>query len=186
VLVAVSGNPARFKEHFMSNGLFSTPAPVSLMVEEAPGVYRSASDQEVVSAAQTVLAKALRNLPLFDSPMAVRDYLRMRLGILSYEVFGVLVLDSQNRLIDWVELFRGTLTQTSVYPREVVKLAIQMDAAAVILVHNHPSGTAQPSRADEALTQTLKSALSLVDVRVLDHFIVTAGSVASMAEMGLV
>ena len=170
----------------MFNGLFSTPVPVALMVEEAPGVYRAATDQEVVSAAQGVLAKQMRDLPLFDSPSAVRDYLRMRLGMLSYEVFGVLLLDSQNRLIDWVELFRGTLTQTSVYPREVVKLAMEKNAASMVLVHNHPSGTAQPSRADEALTQTLKTALALVDTRVLDHFIVTSERVASMAEMGLV
>lgn len=98
----------------------------------------------------------------------------------------MLVLDSQNRLIDWVELFRGTLTQTSVYPREVVKLALEKNAASMVLVHNHPSGTPQPSRADEALTQTLKSALALVDTRVLDNFIVTSEKVASMAEMGLV
>ena len=106
----------------MFNGLFSTPEPVALMVEDAPGVYRSATDQELVVAAQGALARQIRDLPLFDSPSAVRDYLRMRLGLLSHEVFGVLLLDSKNRLVDWVELFRGTLTQTSVYPREVVKL----------------------------------------------------------------
>lgn len=170
----------------MFNGLFSTPAPVTLMVEEAPGVYRAATDQEVVSAAQGVLAKQLRDLPLFDSPAAVRDYLRARLGLLNHEVFGVLLLDAQNRLIDWVEMFRGTLTQTSVYPREVVKLAMEKNASSVVLVHNHPSGAAQPSRADEALTQTLKAALALIDTRVLDHFIVTSEQVASMAELGLV
>lgn len=170
----------------MFNGLFSTPEPVALMVQDAAGVYRAATDQEVVSAAQRVLAKQMRDLPLFDSPAAVRNYLRMRLGLLGYEVFGVLLLDSQNRLIDWVEMFRGTLSQTSVYPRELVKLAMERNAASVVLVHNHPSGAAQPSRADEALTQTLKSALALVDTRVLDHFIVTSENVASMAEMGLV
>ena len=159
---------------------------MSLIVEEGAWHLSVSVRPGGVSAAQGLLAKSLRDLPLFDSPMAVLDYLRLRLGMLSHEVFGVLVLDSQNRLINWVELFRGTLTQTSVYPREVVKLAIQMNAAAVILVHNHPSGTPQPSRADEALTQTLKSALSLVDVRALDHFVVTAASVTSMAEMGLV
>jgi DNA repair protein RadC len=100
-------------------------------------------------------------------------------------VFAVLFLDSQNRLIALEELFRGTLSQTSVYPREVVLRALHHHAAAVVLAHNHPSGAAQPSRADEALTQSLKAALALVDVRVLDHFIVTRDQAASMAEMGL-
>jgi DNA repair protein RadC len=101
-------------------------------------------------------------------------------------VFAVLFLDSQNRLIALEELFRGTLTQTSVYPREVVLRALHHHAAAVVLAHNHPSGTALPSRADEALTQSLKAALALVDVRVLDHFIVTRDNAASMAELGLI
>jgi len=98
----------------------------------------------------------------------------------------VLYLNSQNRWLGWEELFRGTLTQTSVYPREVVLRALHHQAAAVVLAHNHPSGVAEPSRADEVLTQTLKSALAMVDVRVLDHFIVTRERAASMAEMGLV
>jgi DNA repair protein RadC len=97
----------------------------------------------------------------------------------------VLLLDAQNRLIDYVELFRGTLTQTSVYPREVVKLALQHNAAALIFAHNHPSGVTEPSQADEALTRTLKQALALVDVRVLDHFIVGGGDALSFAERGL-
>ena len=122
---------------------------------------------------------------MFDSPKAVRDYLQLQLGARSHEVFAVLFLDSQNRLLAMEELFRGTLTQTSVYPREVVLRALHHQAAAVVLAHNHPSGTVQPSRADEALTQTLKAALALVDVRVLDHFIVTRDRAASMAEMGL-
>jgi DNA repair protein RadC len=101
-------------------------------------------------------------------------------------VFAVLFLDSQNRLLALEELFRGTLSQTSVYPREVVLRALHHHAASVVLAHNHPSGVAEPSRADEALTQSLKAALALVDVRVLDHFIVTRDRAASMAEMGLV
>jgi DNA repair protein RadC len=100
-------------------------------------------------------------------------------------VFAVLFLDAQNRLIAMDELFRGTLTQTSVYPREVVLRALRHEAASVVLAHNHPSGTVQPSRADEALTQTLKAALALVDVRVLDHVIVAPGGALSMAEKGL-
>ena len=102
-----------------------------------------------------------------------------------YEVFAVIFLDTQQRLIAFEELFRGTLAQTSVYPREVVKRALALNAAAVVLAHNHPSGVAEPSRADEALTQALRSALALVDVRVLDHFVVAAGTVVSFAERGL-
>jgi DNA repair protein RadC len=128
----------------------------------------------------------MRQQPLFDSPKAVRDYLQLQLGARNHEVFAVLFLDSQNRLLAFEELFRGTLSQTSVYPREVVLRALHHHAAAAVLAHNHPSGTAQPSRADEALTQSLKAALALVDVRVLDHFIVTRDRATSMAEMGLV
>ncbi len=122
----------------------------------------------------------------FSAPGAVADYLRLRVGGLEHEVFGVLWLDAQNRLIKAEELFRGTLTQTSVYPREVVKGALAKNAAAVILYHNHPSGSAEPSRADELLTGTLKTALALVDVRLLDHFVVTAGSATSFAARGLI
>jgi DNA repair protein RadC len=120
------------------------------------------------------------------SPRAVRDYLQLAIGSQPHEVFMVLLLDAQNRVIASEELFRGTLTQTSVYPREVVKLALRHNAAGAIFAHNHPSGVAEPSRADEALTQSLKQALALVDVKVLDHFIV-AGSAAplSFAEKGL-
>jgi DNA repair protein RadC len=109
----------------------------------------------------------------------------MHIGSRSYEVFAVLFLDAQHRLIVLEELFRGTLTQTSVYPREVVTRALHHQAAAVVLSHNHPSGSIEPSRADESLTQTLSAALSLIDVRVLDHVIVSAGQAFSMAEKGL-
>jgi len=132
------------------------------------------------------LAQPLREKALFDSPQAVAEYLQLHLGHRPHEVFAVLFLDSQHRLIAMEDLFRGTLSQTSVYPREVVLRALHHHAAAVVLAHNHPSGTSEPSRADEHLTQTLKSALALVDVRVLDHMIVTAQQCRSMAEMGLV
>jgi DNA repair protein RadC len=115
----------------------------------------------------------------------VRDFLRVKLGALEHEVFAVLMLDVQNRLIEYVELFRGTVSQASVYPREVVKESLARNAAALVLVHNHPSGVAEPSRADEHLTQTLKAALALVDVRVLDHLIVAGSDVLSFAERGL-
>ena len=132
------------------------------------------------------LQSRLSSQDVLSSPQAVRDWLRLKLASLPHEVFVVLLLDSQNRLLHFEEMFRGTLTQTSVYPREVVKLALKWNAAAVILAHNHPSGVAEPSRADEALTAALKQALALIDVRVLDHFVV-AGSAKplSFAERGL-
>ena len=131
------------------------------------------------------LAEAIRQRDVLSSPASVRDFLRMTLAGRDYEVFMVLFLDAQNRVLSPEEMFRGTLTQTSVYPREVVLRALHHHAAAVVLTHNHPSGTVQPSRADEALTQTLKAALALVDVRVLDHVIVAPGQALSMAERGL-
>lgn len=127
-----------------------------------------------------------RGAAVLTAPAAVRDYLRLHLRDLEHEVFMCLLLDAQNRLIAPVEMFRGTLSQTSVYPREVVKLALAWNAAALILVHNHPSGVADPSEADRLITGVLKSALALVDVQVLDHLIVAGATVLSMAEKGLV
>ncbi len=140
----------------------------------------------VLELARRALAQELRQQALLDSPKAVRDYLQLQLGARQHEVFAVMSLDGQNTLLALEELFRGTLTQTSVYPCEVVLRALHHHAAAVVLAHNHPSGTAQPSRADEALTQSLKAALALVDVRVLDHFIVTRNQATSMAELGMI
>ncbi len=140
----------------------------------------------VLELARRALAQQLREREVFGTPGAVKHYLQLHLAACAHEVFAVLFLDSQNRLLAMEELFRGTLTQTSVYPREVVLRALQHQAAAVVLAHNHPSGSVQPSRADEALTQTLKAALALVDVRVLDHVIVAPGAALSMAEQGLV
>ena len=140
----------------------------------------------VLELARRALAQQLREREVFGTPGAVKHYLQLHLAARAHEVFAVLFLDSQNRLVAMEELFRGTLTQTSVYPREVVLRALQHQAAAVVLAHNHPSGSVQPSRADEALTQTLKAALALVDVRVLDHVIVAPGAALSMAEQGLV
>ena len=139
----------------------------------------------VVELARRALAQQLREREVFGSPQAVKQYLQLHLAAKGHEVFAVLFLDSQNRLIALEELFRGTLTQTSVYPREVVLHALHHQAAAVVLAHNHPSGNVQPSRADEALTQTLKTTLGLIDVRVLDHVIVAPGAALSMAEAGL-
>ncbi|MFY9327152.1 MAG: DNA repair protein RadC, partial [Georgfuchsia sp.] len=132
------------------------------------------------------LREQMRSGPVMTSPQVLRDWLRLKLAALPYEVFSVLWLDNQNHLIEYDELFRGTLSQTSVYPREVVKQALARNSASAVLVHNHPSGQATPSRADELLTQGLKSALSLVDVRVVDHFIVAGDAVVSFAESGLI
>lgn len=132
------------------------------------------------------LAGRMKSEPVLTAPSAVRDWLRLYCAHLEHEVFIVLLLDSQNRLIEAQELFRGTLSQTSVYPREVVKLVLAGNAAAVVFAHNHPSGVAEPSRADELLTQNLKQALALVDVRVLDHFVVAGTSTVSFAEKGLI
>lgn len=121
-----------------------------------------------------------------SSPASVRDYLRLFLGGQEFESFVALWLDAQHRLIAGMELFRGTLTQTSVYPREVVKKGLALNAAAVIFAHNHPSGVAEPSQSDRMLTDALKQALSLVDIRVLDHFIVADTTVMSFAERGLI
>ncbi|ABM43564.1 DNA replication and repair protein RadC [Acidovorax sp. JS42] len=150
------------------------------------GPAKRAELMAVLELARRALAQQLREREVFDSPQAVQHYLQLHLAGRTHEVFAVLFLDSGNRLIAMEELFRGTLTQTSVYPREVVLRALHHHAAAVVLAHNHPSGSVQPSRADEALTQTLKAALALVDVRVLDHVIVAPGAALSMAEQGLV
>jgi DNA repair protein RadC len=140
----------------------------------------------VLELARRAMAQQLKERAVLADPAAVKHYLQLHLAARAHEVFAVVFLDAQNRLIAMEELFRGTLTQTSVYPREVALRALHHQASAVVLAHNHPSGTVQPSRADEALTQTLKSALALLDVRVLDHIIVAPGQALSMAEQGLV
>ena len=136
--------------------------------------------------AARAIAEDLRGRDCLTSPSAVRDLLKHRLAGLPHEVFVCIQLDAQHRVIAIEELFRGTLTQTSVYPREVVKASLRANAAAVIFAHNHPSGVAEPSHADELLTRSLKQALALVDVKVLDHFIVAGTSTLSFAERGLI
>ena len=165
-------------------GLLHT-GPNALKTIKGLGPAKQAELVAVLELARRALAEELKEKTLFDTPQAVRDYLQLQLGSRTHEIFAVLFLDSQHRLIVLEELFRGTLTQTSVYPREVVVRALALNAASVVLAHNHPSGAAKPSRADEALTQTLKAALALVDVRVLDHVIVAQGDALSMAEKGL-
>lgn len=144
-------------------------------------------EMAVVEKALQILGTQLNNgREVFDTPGAVETYLRLHLGGETSEHFALLLLDSQHRAIAFERLFAGTLTQTSVYPREVVDCVLRHRAAEVVLAHNHPSGSVAPSRADEALTETLKKALALIDVRVLDHVIVSASGACSMAVMGLV
>lgn len=157
----------------------------ALLVRDVDGQYRPARAEEVLSQARRVLSQRVRRGATMSSPQAVKDHLRLEIGALEHEVFCVLFLDAQHRIIVLKQMFRGTVTQTSVYPREVVKEALAQNAAAVILAHNHPSGAPEPSPADEYLTQTLKTALALVDVRVLDHLVVGGGDVVSFAERGL-
>ena len=139
----------------------------------------------VLELSRRSLSEEMRARNALTSPQSVRDYLRLALGGREHEVFMALFLDAQHRVISSEELFRGTLTQTSVYPREIVKAALKANAAAVIFAHNHPSGVAEPSQADELLTRQLKEALSMVDVKVLDHFIVAGRATLSFAERGL-
>ena len=159
--------------------------PADLARVPGVGPARRAELAAVLEVARRALAQQLRAAPVFDSPQKVKDFVALRLGGLTHEVFGVLFLDSQHRLIEMQELFRGTLAQTSVYPREVLRQALLLNAGAAILVHNHPSGVAEPSRADEVLTQSLVAALRIIEVRVLDHLVVGAGCVTSFAERGL-
>ena len=144
------------------------------------------SDEDVIRMAVGIIDHrfGLKRASL-NSPTLVRDYLKLTLTDKTHEVFVCVFIDAQNRVIAVDELFRGTLTQTSVYPREVVKAALHHNCAAVILAHNHPSGVAEPSHADQLLTANLKQTLALVDVKVLDHFIIAGGSALSFAERGL-
>lgn len=166
-------------------GLLQADAKALAVVKGLGGSAKRAELLAVLELARRALQAQLTQSPVFDSPKAVRQYVQLHLSGLGHEVFGVLFLDTQHRLIAFEELFRGTLSQTSVYPREVLKRSLSLNAAAVILTHNHPSGVAEPSRADEFLTQQLKTVLALVDVRVLDHLVVGQGTVVSFVERGL-
>lgn len=157
-----------------------------LYVRHEPAGYRKAACAEVLGVAQSILHDRLVSVQPMSTPTVVREFLRLRLGGLEHEVFAMMLLDTNGRLKAYVELFRGTLTKTSVYPREVVKEALKHNAASVMFAHNHPSGSLQPSPADEMLTRLLKDALQLVDVRVMDHIIVSEGGALSFAEKGLI
>jgi DNA repair protein RadC len=149
------------------------------------GPAKSAQFSAAIELARRSAEEKLREAAALTSPGAVRDYLRLAIGARPHEVFVCIWLDAQHRVIKFDEPFRGSLTQTSVYPREVVKMALAVNAAAVIFAHNHPSGVAQPSRADELLTANLREALALIEVKVLDHFVVAGNQAISFAERGL-
>ncbi len=168
-----------------SIGAVLTAAPSAMAELPGWGFASAARVHAVHELGKRMLREDVHRAHALDSPHKVRSYLSLWLARLGHEIFAVLFLDAQHRLIACDEMFRGTLTQTSVYPREVVKQALRHNCAAVILAHNHPSGVAEPSRADEALTRVLQSALGLVDVRVLDHIVVAGIHSVSFAERGL-
>ena len=157
----------------------------TLYTTNAQGTLRPATDEEILDAAREILAAQVRRGRPLTSPRHTREYLRLHLAPLGHEVFAILFLDNRHRVIEFAPLFRGTVDGASVHPREVVKEALARNATAVILAHNHPSGIAEPSQADELITSRVKDALALVDIRVLDHFVVTGDAIVSFAERGL-
>lgn len=165
------------------NGLFAASIK-DFSAVHGLGNAKYAQLQAVLELAKRAIAEELQEKVTLSSPQAVKKYLQLLLGNHSYESFAVLFIDVKNRLITSQELFRGTLSHASVYPREVVKSALHHNAASIILAHNHPSGSCEPSQADLNLTQTLKQALALVDVKLLDHFIIANPHVYSFAEHG--
>jgi DNA repair protein RadC len=158
----------------------------TLYIRDAQGDFIEASGDTVLAAAKAHMNRRVHRGVAFTSPRVVRDYLAVTLGARDCEYFCLALLDARHRLIEFVELFRGTIDGASVHPREVVKLALARGAAAVVVVHNHPSQIAEPSQADELITRRLKDALQLIDVRVLDHLVVAGSNVLSMAERGLI
>jgi len=167
-----------------------TDASVEALVEDRlcglkPGDLNDVEKQSVITLAMKVLAIKHRAGRVLSKPDETRDFLRLRLADYRNEVFGCLFLDNRHRIIAVRELFQGTIDGASVYPRVVVQQAMEVNAAAIVFFHNHPSGVAEPSHADESITRRLKDALALVDVRVLDHFVVSAGESVSFAERGL-
>jgi DNA repair protein RadC len=158
----------------------------NLFIHRADGTAAPASSQDILAAARTVLAHRVRRGALLQSPEKVGQYLTMRLGHLDYECFGLILVDGRHRVIDCVELFRGTIDGASVYPREVVKLALDKGAAAAVAYHNHPSGVKDQSHADELITRRLAQSLAAVDVKLLDHLILAGTQILSFAERGLI
>ena len=158
----------------------------SLCVRDQDGGLRPATGEEIIGAANAALARRVKRGTSIDSPHTAREFLKMKLSALEHEVFAVIFLDTRHRMIEYRELFRGTIDGATVYPREVVKRALQHNASAVILGHNHPSGVAEPSEADRHITLKLAKALALVEIRLLDHVVVSRGGHVSLAERGLI
>ena len=157
----------------------------SLMVRDTQGRYLLATAEQILDAARQAIERKMQRGTSFTSPAAVKEYLCAKLAGFEHEVFAVLFLDTHHRLIEYAEMFRGTIDSASVYPRELVKEALRLNAAAVIVSHNHPSGNSEPSAADKAMTSQLRQALALVDIRTLDHVIVAGTRTTSFAERGL-
>jgi DNA repair protein RadC len=169
-----------------TNTYLRPASPAELYVKRPSGRYRVAEPQEITAVAADILEPELRARDVLTSPDATRDYFKARLRGYPHEVFAALFLDNRHRAIAYQELFRGTVDGASVHPREVVREAIKHNAAAVIFAHNHPSGVTEPSQADMRITERLQQALGLIDVRVLDHFVIGEGRGVSFAERGLV
>ena len=157
----------------------------TLYVLDVTGDYRPADTPIIIAEAKRRLASRFRRGAALSSPAAAKEAIQLKLSEREHEVFGCLYLDNRHRVIDFAELFRGTIDGASVYPREVVKAALGCNSAAVIFFHNHPSGEASPSEADKTLTHRLRTALALVDIHVLDHFVIGGDAVYSFAEAGL-
>ncbi len=158
----------------------------NLFIHRADGAVESATSEQILSAARQVLAHRVRRGASLNSPRSVYEYLTEKLGALDYEVFGLVLADQRHKVIECVELFRGTIDGASVYPREIVKLVLERQAASVVLFHNHPSMVCDVSHADELITNRLRDCLALIDVKVKDHLIIGGGSVFSFAEKGLI
>jgi DNA repair protein RadC len=156
-----------------------------LFLHRADGAVEPASNEHILAAARQLLAYRVRRGALLQSPQRVGEYLTMRLGDLDHEVFGLIFVDGRHRVIECIDLFRGTIDGASVHPREVVKLALQKGAVACVAYHNHPSGVQDQSQADELITRRLAEALALIEVRLLDHVIIAGSSVLSFAERGI-
>lgn len=156
-----------------------------LFVRNGRGRYRPADPDQILEAARQLVGQRLQRGMLLSDPSMACEFLRLQMATLEHEVFAAILLDTKHRVLEFVELFRGTIDGAEVHPREVVKTVLAANAAAVIVAHNHPSGCAEPSAADRAVTAQLKQALALVDVRLLDHFVV-GQNVVSMAARGWV
>ena len=184
LLSSIADVPLRQSRFGGLSGLLHAQAD-DLKTIKGLGPAKRAEIAAVLEIARRVLAQQLAERPSFEQPQTVKDYLCLQLAALDHEVFAVMFLDAKQQLIRFEHLFRGTLTHTAVHPREVVKRALALNAGAVVLAHNHPSGAAEPSRADELITQALRQALQLVDVKVIDHVVVGRAGTVSFAERGL-